>query len=237
MSDFFMLIRNILFYTLLILWTLVWTTVSFIPVCLLPLHKRHRFLVMIWCWVAIWLCRWTCGLRWKIHGQENLPAKTCVIISNHQSAWETFFLQTLITPQTQVLKRELTIIPFFGWALRLTHPIAIDRSNVRLAIQQVRKQGLAALKKNISVLVFPEGTRNPCGKLGKFSRGGASLAITSGKDVIPVAHNAGKFWPRKGLIKTPGTIDVFIGPVINIKGRSPADITTSAREWIDKALS
>ncbi|MDP0561552.1 MAG: lysophospholipid acyltransferase family protein [Candidatus Endonucleobacter sp. (ex Gigantidas childressi)] len=182
--------------------------------------------------VSITLCRIVCGLSWKVYGQENIPPKACVIISNHQSTWETFFLQTLITPQSLVLKRELLLIPFFGWALRAINPIAINRSTPKEAIHQIRTKGLLSLKNNISVLIFPEGTRSQGCKLGRFSRGGVLLACLSNVDILPIAHNAGKYWPSNRWIIKPGTIQVYIGKPIKTLDKDATEVNNTAREWI-----
>ena len=236
MSSVVHIIRTVTFYLFLAVWTVCFPTLILLIIRFVPHRKRHKLLVKNWSLVAVYLCRFICGIRWEIHGKENIPEKPCVIISNHQSTWETFFLQTLITPQTQVLKRELLAIPFFGWALRAVKPIAINRDDPREALHQVRKQGKESLNNNISVLIFPEGTRNPNGSLGKFSRGGAGLACSSDVDILPIAHNAGEYWPSNHWLKKPGTIQVFIGDVIKTEGKGAAEVNNEAREWISMAL-
>ncbi len=237
MSSVLNIIRTVIFYLSLAVWTVTYPTLMLLIIWLIPFRFRHRILVNTWSKVAVVLCRLICGVRWKVYGEENIPAEACVIISNHQSTWETFFLQTLISPQTQVLKKELLSIPFFGWALRTTKPIAIDRKDPRGAMQRVRKQGKESLARKISVLIFPEGTRNPSGQLGNFSRGGASLASTSEVDILPIAHNAGDHWPNKTWIKKPGVIEVHIGKLIKTEGKGPAKLTNEAREWIATTLA
>ncbi|MDD7805972.1 MAG: lysophospholipid acyltransferase family protein [Endozoicomonas sp. (ex Botrylloides leachii)] len=212
--------------------TLILLIINFVPY-----KKRHQLLAKNWSLGAIYLCRWICGVRWQVHGFENIPERPCVIISNHQSSWETFFLQTLVTPQNQVLKRELLNIPFFGWALRAIKPITINRSDPREAIKLVRTQGKALLDNDIPVLIFPEGTRNPNGELGKFSRGGSGLACSANVDILPIAHNAGKYWPNNRWIKTPGSIQVFIGKPMTTNGKGSAEVNNEVREWIAKKLA
>lgn len=236
MSSAFTIFRTIVFYLFLALWTISYPTLMLLVVGFIPFKKRHRVLVHVWSQVAVWLCRLICGVRWQVHGGESIPQQPCVIISNHQSTWETFFLQTLISPQVQVLKKELLSIPFFGWALHTTRPIAINRKDPRDAMQRVRKQGAASLALGVSVLIFPEGTRNPGGQLGKFSRGGAGLACSGGVPVLPIAHNAGDYWPNNRWIKKPGTIDVYIGDLIATENRGPAEVTCQARDWIEAVL-
>ena len=229
-------IRTVLFYFAFALWTALWSLL--IVLCAYPfsIRNRHRIFIRTWAVVAINLCRLICGIRWQVKGKEHIPDTACVVISNHQSTWETFFLQTLLSPQTQVVKQELLQIPFFGWALKAINPIAINRQNARRALEQVREQGKVALAKGIWVLIFPEGTRTPSGTLGKFSRGGAGLAKAASVHVLPVAHNAGTCWPHKSWLKHPGTIQVEICPVIDTEHLSVAEVNDAAQHSIDQAL-
>ena len=228
-------LRTILLYLALTVWTVCWSSFMLIALPLIPFRKRH-ILVKIWGHVTIALTRWIAGVKWKIKGKENIPDTPCVIVSNHQSSWETFFLQTLFTPQTQVIKKSLLNIPFFGWAFRLIKPIAIDRDDPRRSLQQIVEQGKQALEDNVWVLIFPEGTRVPNGKLGKFSRGGINLARKAERNILPVAHNAGSCWPNTSWIKRPGTITVHIGKEISIEDKTPAHLNNESRQWIEKAL-
>ncbi|MGY0218598.1 lysophospholipid acyltransferase family protein [Endozoicomonadaceae bacterium StTr2] len=230
-------IRTIAFYLTLILWTILWAGFSTLVIGFLPLRLRHGFAVRTWNRMALWLCKIICGIRWEVIGKENIPQKPCVIVSNHQSTWETFVLQTLFSPQSQVLKKSLLSIPFFGWALALTKPIAIDRSNKRAALQQVIKDGGDRIKQGLWVLIFPEGTRCPHGKPGKFSRSGAVMACNSGADVIPVAHNAGTCWVHGEWLKRPGTIRVEIGKPISTEGKSHSEVQQESSQWILDRLS
>ena len=228
-------LRTILLYLALTVWTVCWSSFMLIGLPLAPFRKRHT-LVKIWAHVTINLARWIAGIKWEIKGKENIPDTPCVIVSNHQSSWETFFLQTLFTPQTQVIKKSLLNIPFFGWAFRLTKPIAIDRDDPRRSLQRIVEQGKQALKQNVWVLIFPEGTRFPNGDLGKFSRGGINLARKAERNILPVAHNAGSCWPNSSWIKRPGTITVHIGKEISIEEKTPAQLNEESRQWIEKAL-
>jgi 1-acyl-sn-glycerol-3-phosphate acyltransferase len=155
------------------------------------------------------------------------------VLSKHNSQWETFYLQLLFQPLATIMKRELLNIPAFGWGLRLLNPIAIDRGNPRDAMRQMLDQGSDRLGEGLSVLVFPEGTRTPEGIEPRYARGGAALAIRAGVPMVPVAHNAGMFWPPHRLWKYPGTIQVSIGPAINAGGSSAKELTEQAREWIE----
>ena len=162
-----------------------------------------------------------------------------MILANHQSTWETFFLPRVFRPQTQLIKRELLYVPFFGWAFALAKPIAIDRSKARDSLQQLTRTGGERLKDGMWILVFPEGTRIAPGETVKFSRGGAALACANNAPIIPVAHNAGEFWPRQGWAKKPGIVKVMIGPAIYPAGADPRSIVAAnkqAESWINQQL-
>ena len=229
-------LRTGVFYLCLAVWTIFWSIVMILLISFFPFRKRHKLFVIPWAIVAVNLCRIICGISWKVNGRENIPAEPCVVISNHQSAWEAFFLQTLLTPQTQVIKQELLNIPFYGWAFRKIKPIAINRKDARMALQQVRDQGKAALEHNVWVLIFPEGTRTQPGKPGKFSRGGAGMAKAAEKDILPIAHNAGSFWPSTSLLKRPGVIEVEIGPVVKTESMTVAEANCATQDWIADKL-
>ncbi|WP_066013505.1 lysophospholipid acyltransferase family protein [Endozoicomonas atrinae] len=236
-ANTFSFIRTIVFYFSLAVWTVFWAMLMILFIYPFRFKLRHRIFVKTWAIVSVYLCRLICGVRWEVKGRENIPDTPCVVISNHQSTWETFFLQTLLTPQTQVIKQELLKIPFFGWAFKKIKPIAINRKDARQALQQVRDQGKAALEHNVWVLIFPEGTRTHPGEPGKFSRGGAGLAKAAEVDILPIAHNAGVFWPNDSWLKRPGTIQVEIGPVVKTEPLSVAEVNDATRNWIAGSLN
>jgi len=165
-----------------------------------------------------------------------VPPAPFVLLANHQSPWETLFLYWEFLPICAILKRELYKIPFFGWALRLLRPIAIDRSKRGKALQQLLEQGRENLDDGFSVLVFPEGTRVEPGSEKKYSAGGAELAIASGRMIVPLAHNAGLFWPAHKFVKHAGTIRVVIGKPIDPTGRKARDVTREVEAWTRQAL-
>lgn len=228
-------IRTFVFYLLLSLSALFWCTLSMFVAPFLPFRLRYRFINVYWCRFAVWLTGAMLGIRYEVIGAEHVPSQPCVILANHQSTWETFFLSCYFQPLSQVLKRELLYIPFFGWAMAMLKPIAIDRSNPKAALKQLAKQGDERIKQGAWVLIFPEGTRIPPGQIGKFSRGGAALAVNAGLPVLPIAHNAGEFWPKQGWAKYPGTIQVVIGPVMHAEGEGPraiAELNERAYAWV-----
>lgn len=177
-----------------------------------------------------------CGIDFKVEGQENLNRENAIILSKHQSTWETLALHSITPLVRWVFKRELMYIPIFGWALALTDPIALNRGAGRSAINQLVKKGTQKLNEGKWLILFPEGTRTAPGKTHKYKIGGAILAEKSGYPVIPIAHNAGEFWPRHSFIKWPGTISVVIGPAIETKGRSADEINKEVFNWIENTM-
>jgi 1-acyl-sn-glycerol-3-phosphate acyltransferase len=228
-------IRTLFFYLLLSSSSFFWCILCVFVAPFLPFRARYRFVIQTWCRCATWLAKVVVGIRYEVQGLENIPQQPCVILAKHQSTWETFFLSALFEPLSQVVKRELLYVPFFGWAMAMLKPIAIDRSNPKAALKQLAKQGAERIEQGAWVLIFPEGTRIPPGQIGKFSRGGAALAVNAGLPVLPIAHNAGEFWPKQGWAKFPGTIQVVIGPLMHAEGEGPravAEINERAFAWV-----
>lgn len=194
-------------------------------------------LATAWGKVNIWLQRVICGLNINIEGAEHLPLKGSIVMAKHQSTWETISLRGLLEPhQSWVLKKELLNIPIFGWGLRYARSIAIDRSAGRRAVIQVVKEGKSALNDGRLVVIFPEGTRTAPGERKKYGMGGAILAEKSGAPVVPIAHNAGVYWKRRGVRKYPGTIEVRVGAPILTEGRKASDIMAEVEEWIETQM-
>jgi len=230
-----LVLRSLLLHLLMWLSVLVYAPLTLLT-WPLPYPSRYRFISQ-WARLVIRLARAVCGIRWQVEGREYLPAGPAIIFAKHQSAWETFAFQDIFPMQTWVLKRELLCIPFFGWGLALLKPIAIDRDAGRKAVVQIIEQGQKRLQRGVWIVVFPEGTRVAPGTTRRYGIGGAALAADSGYPVVPVAHNAGSFWPRSGFLKKPGTIRVVIGPTIDTHGKSAEDINRAAEEWIEKKMA
>ncbi|MYF71736.1 MAG: 1-acyl-sn-glycerol-3-phosphate acyltransferase [Proteobacteria bacterium] len=189
-----------------------------------------------WAGTVIALLRILCGLKHHVEGTEHLPQQPAVVLMKHSSAWETIAQLILFPKQVWVMKRQLLWVPFFGWALAVFSPIAIDRRGGRQAVEQVLRQGQQRLDENRWVIIFPEGTRVAPGERRRYGLSGALLAALTELPVIPVTHNAGDFWPRRGLIKRPGTIRMVIGPPIEAAGRSPRDVNRDVESWIETTL-
>jgi 1-acyl-sn-glycerol-3-phosphate acyltransferase len=187
-----------------------------------------------WCRTVLAWLRLTCGVSHRVEGLENLPPGPAVILSKHQSAWETIAFRTVFPAHLSwVLKRVLFRIPFYGWSLKALEEIGIDRGSTREALKQVETKGRAHLADGRWVVVFPEGTRMPPGEAGKYAAGGARLAVAANVPVVPVALNSGHCWPKSDWRKYPGTITLRIGPSIGSDGLSAAEVNRRARDWIE----
>ena len=179
------------------------------------------------------------GIRPQVVGLENMPQEPCVILSKHQSAWETMTLQDYVPKGAYcvfVLKKELLRVPLIGWGLGAMKMISIDRSAGKEALDKVVEQGRERLKSGFYVIIFPEGTRVAPGTTKRYKAGGAYLATRVGCKVVPVAHNAGEFWPRQAFLKHPGTVTLSIGPAFDATGMSEAEVNRRAEEWIETEM-
>jgi len=227
-------LRSLLFNLVMLVTVTLYASLAMLTFPLPPL-ARYR-IIRQWARFIIWLLGSLCGLHYRVEGREHLPKGPAIVISKHQSSWETLAYQQIFPPQVWVLKRELLWVPFFGWGLAMTQPIAIDRGSGRRAIEQIVQQGRQRLDTGRWVVVFPEGTRVAPGQQRRFGMGGAVLASATGYPVVPVAHNAGSYWPRRGFVKRPGSICVVIGPVIATRGKTPEQINREAQTWIEAEM-
>lgn len=198
---------------------------------------RQRYaLAQGWARLQLGALRHLCGLTYEVRGLEHLPSGQHVCLWKHSSTWETLAQMVIFPPQAWVLKREILWLPLIGTATRRLQPIAIDRGARSTAVAQVVSLGKERLRAGLWVLVFPEGTRVPVGEQRRFGISGALLAVEAGCLVVPVAHNAGRYWARRSLLKWPGRIEVVIGPPIATAGREPRDVNDEARAWIEKEV-
>jgi 1-acyl-sn-glycerol-3-phosphate acyltransferase len=226
--------------------SVVFTTLMFISVALYsPFVVAGRLfgkpaayaVAREWSRCVMWMCKTICGIDYTVEGRENIPSQTGVVLMNHASALETIAQFDLFPRQCWVLKRELMWVPFLGWALAALHSIAINRNAGRTAVRQVIDQGKARLDEGLWVIIFPEGTRMRPGETRRYGVSGTLLAEEAGRLIVPVAHNAGDFWPRRGLRKKPGTVRFCIGPPINPAGRDPREVTTEIQTWIENKVA
>jgi len=203
-----------------------------------PFHAvtRNR-IISSWARLVLWAAELICGIRYRVLGADNIPAQACVVLSKHQSAWETLAFQVIFPPQVYVIKRELLWIPFFGWGLAMTSPVAIDRKAGTRALKQMLAQGKDRLARGFWIIVFPEGTRVAAGQRRTYQTGGAAIAAHAGAPVLPVAHNAGTCWRRHAFRKYPGTITVSIGKPIDSRGKKAAQLTREVEDWIESEMA
>jgi 1-acyl-sn-glycerol-3-phosphate acyltransferase len=200
-----------------------------------PYQFRFRF-ARTWGKSMLWAGRVMCGLDYKIEGAENIPDRPSVILIKHSTVFETYAQLAIFPAQAWVVKRELQWIPIFGWGLAAMKPIAIDRRAGRFAVKQVIEQGKARLADGIWITIFPEGTRVAPGETKRYGVSGTALAKEAGCQIVPVAHNAGDFWPRRGLRKRPGLIRFCIGPPITVGERTPKEANREVHEWIESKM-
>lgn len=205
-------------------------------VCFLWPYEFRFGIARAWGRSMLFVGKHLCGLDYVIEGTENIPDVPSVIMIKHTTVWETYAQLAIFPAQAWVLKRELKWIPIFGWGLAAMKPIAIDRGAGHFAVNQVIEQGRARLAAGIWVTIFPEGTRMPLGQTRRYGVSGAALAREAQCPIVPVAHNAGDFWPRRGLKKEPGLIRFCIGPSIAPGDRPPKETNLLVQEWVENKM-
>ncbi|MEK9866346.1 MAG: lysophospholipid acyltransferase family protein [Betaproteobacteria bacterium] len=225
------IIRCVLFEVLRITLTVIFATIAPLTA---PLSARGRYrIITTWSKLVTITARLIVGIRYEVDGLENLPKTPCVIMSKHQSAWETVAFQVLLPPQVWVLKKSLLWIPFFGWGLAMMNPIAIDRRNGPRALKKMLEQGKSRVRDGWYIVIFPEGTRVAPDETGDYQIGGAWLARKLNVPIVPIAHNAGKVWPKNAFLKKPGMISVVVGPPIPTTSKDPNQLIDEVKDWIE----
>lgn len=229
------LIRSALYMAYLII-----TVIPYALCCVLwaplPLYWRYR-LTLGWTKSALWGAKTILGIRYQAIGTENLPDGPAIILSKHQSAWETLYLAVSLPRDVVfVYKKELHYIPFFGWSLALLSMIPINRKKGRESFEQVVRIGGQRIAEGRWPVLFPEGTRVAPGQVGRYKQGGTMLACKTNTPVIPVAHNAGELWPRNAFVKKPGLVTVSFGPLIKPEGYTPATLNKAVKDWIETEM-
>jgi len=234
MLRFSLFLRSLLFFVIMTIATVIWAMacILFAP---FPYAKRY-YLTSRWNVFIIWLAKVICGIRYQVKGAENFPDAPAIVLSKHQSAWETIFLLPMTPrPLVFVFKKSLTYIPFFGWGIALLRMIPIDRK-ARDAFAQVVTHGRKRLADGQWIIMFPEGTRIAVGKKGKYKQGGTLLAIETNAVVVPIAVNAGECWPKNSFIKKPGMVTVSIGKPISPEGLTSAQMMEKVESWIESEM-
>ncbi len=201
-----------------------------------PFRVKWRIAVA-WADFSLWAGRVVCGLDVVTEGTENIPKEPAVFLIKHTTTMEVYWQISALPPQAWVLKRELLWIPIFGWALGIVlKSIAINRQAGGSAVRQVIAQGKEKLASGLSVCIFPEGTRMPPGQTRRYGISGAALAQEVGCKIVPVAQNAGDFWPKRVLRKYPGNIRFVIGPPIDATAQEPSETNLIAQDWIESKM-
>jgi len=228
------LVGSLFFTVFLFVWTFLYA-IPFVIVCsVLPFRRRFP-LARGWAASLLWVLKWSCGLDYRVEG-EPLPAGCHVALWKHSSSWETIAMMVVFPRQVWVLKRELLWIPVVGLAVRQMHAIAIDRKSGHTAVAQVIEQGKDRLAEGDWVMIFPEGTRMPAGVTRRYGVSGTLLAGEAGALIVPVAHNAGHYWPRRGLMKKPGTVRVVVGAPVRAAGREARELNQEIQAWVEETV-
>jgi len=229
-------LRSALFVLFMAVTVVPWGTA--VVVCSIFMRGDRIYRLCVgWLSLSIRAARAICGVRWRIHGAENLPDSAVVLLPKHQSTWETFAFPMLMPrPLCYVFKRELLYIPFFGWAMARMDMIHIDRSKRTEAWSRVAEQGRRFMAIGHWVIMFPEGTRGPRGGKGTYKSGGTRLAVATGRPVLPVAVTSARCWPRKSFVLRPGVIDISIGKPIDSTGREADELMREVETWIEAEM-
>jgi 1-acyl-sn-glycerol-3-phosphate acyltransferase len=231
-----MLLARSLLFTLFMLASVVVYAIGVLLSLLVPVGGWRESIPRAWARTALGALRLLCRLDYRVEGADNIPAEAGVSFWKHQSMWETIAQIVIFPRQCWVLKKSLMAIPFVGWALNVYKPIAIDRNAGRRAAEQVISQGKARLAAGRWVMIFPEGTRVAPGATRRYGKSGIRLAEQAGVAIVPVAHNAGDFWRRNGILKRPGAIIVRIGKPVYTRGREPAEVAAEIQGWIEAQM-
>ena len=228
--------RSALYFVFLVVTVVPWATAA-VLYSIFVRGERLYWVCAGWLGLSIWGARVICGVQARVQGRENLPDSPVVLLSKHQSAWETLAFPSLMPkPLCYVFKRELLWIPFFGWAMARMDLIHIDRSKRAEAWSKVAEQGRRFMAQGNWVIMFPEGTRTPRGSQGKYKNGGTGLAVETGRPVLPVAVTSARCWPRKSFVLRPGIIDVSIGKPIDSTGRDADSLMREVEAWIEAEM-
>lgn len=228
-------VRSIIFTVLMFLSVLLWSIV--VVIGRVGGYPVSYMLVVAWVRAVLWLLEKLCHLNFRVEGTENIPANPSVVLLKHSSAYETLVQFLLFPRQCWVVKRELLWAPFLGWAVAAVRPIAIDRSAGQQAVAQVLTKGRTRLDEGHWVMIFPEGTRMPTGETRRYGISGVLLAQETGRLLVPVAHDAGNYWPRRGWSKRPGTVTFRIGPPVDPAGREARKVAEQIQSWIEAQVA
>ena len=226
-------LRVLVFYFLIVLVSAICFFILLVMHLLKASYDTRYILAKIYAYSFIKILEIICGITYQVEGLKNIPKDKCVIALNHQSFWDNLIVVLIFPKQSWVMKRELFKIPFFGWGLKMMDTIAIDRRN-DFSVGEILKKGSEKLSKNISVVIFPEATRLNYGEFKNFKPSFAKLASMNNAQILPVAHNAGLYWPKGFWMSQPGSIKIKIGcPILTSNLDDPRNITKVVENWIN----
>ena len=202
------LLFNVLFFVTTTLFVVIGSPFLFTPrswaMAALKVHARFE----------LFLLRVIVGTKIEVRGRENIPEGACLVASKHQSAWETFALIPIFRDPALLMKRELFWIPFHGWFSYKFQMIPVDRDKGPAALRRMLREARKRIDDGREIIIFPEGTRRPPGAPPDYKTGIVLLYDALGVPCLPVALNSGLFWPRRTVLRRPGTIVVEILPPI-----------------------
>ena len=211
-------IYNLLFY-ILFFFSLILISLVIIISSFFVSTKSCQKIGKLWIIFILKALEYLCGISWTVDGEDNIPKTPFVMVSNHQGPWESLFLQTLFLPTSSIIKKEILMIPFFGWGISRLGPITINRGLKVQSLRKVIDVGGHRIKKGFVVLIFPEGTRRkPEDGIGKFGNSCGVLASNQVVPIIPICHNSGKYWMNRTFKKKSGDIKLklsknFLKPI------------------------
>lgn len=205
-------VRSLLFQ--IFFWTFsVLINLAYLPALLMDRRITARGME-IWAAVSFWGLKHIVGLDYEVRGIENLPKTPALLACKHLSMWETVATHVLLKDPAIVMKRELLSVPGYGWYARKVGMIVIDREGGAKTIRTMVSDARKALADNRPLVIFPEGTRRPLGAEPDYKPGVAALYSTLNVPCVPIAHNSGLYWPRRGFLRKPGRIIVEVLPPI-----------------------
>ncbi|WP_339048711.1 lysophospholipid acyltransferase family protein [Candidatus Mesenet endosymbiont of Phosphuga atrata] len=227
------LIRNISFNLFLVVWAALYT-IAALPILLMPLPVIivfSSFAVRI----VLLMLKLICGITYEVRGKENIPDRSFIVASKHQSPLETFILMVLFKRTVFILKKELLWLPFIGLHFFALKMIFIDRKGGSSVIHNMTKTTKLRLKEGRTVVIFPEGTRVAIGQKREYKSGIAFLYSNLSVPVLPIALNTGLFWPRNimSLQRNCGKVIVEILPPI-YPGLTKKDFLTLLQNSIEE---
>lgn len=202
------LLRSIIFNILFYLNTLILLVLA-LPTFFLP-YRAIIWVATTWGRLNLFLLRIVCGVKFEVRGREKIPKGPILVASKHQSAWETFALLHLFDNPLFIVKRELQWIPIFGWLMIKGRMVPVDRSAGSEALVGMIARARVELADKRQLIIFPEGTRRPAGAEPRYKLGVSRLYAAMGVPCVPVALNSGLFWPRRSILRIPGTVVIEI---------------------------